>query len=360
VDTLELISRLARLPGPSGFEDAVALAIRAELEDLEGTWESDALGNLVLRLPAPEDAPVLLLTAHMDEVGLLVKHVAADGMLTCAGIGSIDERTLPGARVELWTDDGPVLGIVGSKSRHLVGAADLATVPTVEDLWIDIGATSAGEVAARGVRIGQPATTVSPPARLGTRLTSKAIDNRAGCSALIQVARAVADAPRDYALVFAWTVQEEVGARGARVLGQWLHATAAIVVDTTPAGDRATPAHRATATVGGGPVIRAHDTVRTMGTLYSVAVRRRLEGLAERFQVDSYPTFTDACEIHLAGRGVATGGVFLPRFCSHSPSEVIDLADVEAAIALLTHFCDLDAAAVRALAERPAHPLVVA
>lgn len=360
MDTLELISRLARLPGPSGFEDAVALAIRAELDGLDGEWESDAIGNLVLRLPAPEDAPVLLLTAHMDEVGLLVKHVADDGMLSCAGIGSIDERTLPGARIEVWTEDGPVLGIVGSKSRHMVSAADLASAASVEDLWIDIGARSAAEVADLGVKAGQPATTWSPPARLGSRLTSKAIDNRAGCAVLIEVARAVAEATRDYALVFAWTVQEEVGARGARVLGQWLSATAAVVVDTTPAGDRATPAHRATAVVGGGPVIRAHDTRGPMGTFYSVAVRRRLESLAECYQVDSYPTFTDACEIHLAGRGVATGGVFLPRRCSHSPSEVIDRADVDAAIALLTRFCAIDAAAVRGLAERPAHPLVIA
>jgi len=360
VDTLELISRLSRLPGPSGFEDAVALAIRAELDDVAGTWESDALGNLVLRLPAPDDAPVLLLTAHMDEVGLLVKYVADDGMLSCAAIGMIDERTLPAARVEIWTDDGPVLGVVGSKSRHMVSAADLAAAPAVQDLWIDVGAGSAAEVAELGVRVGQPATTVSPPTRLGRRLTSKAIDDRAGCAVLIEVARAVADAARDYALVFAWTVQEEVGSRGARVLGQWLPATAAIVVDTTPAGDRTTPAHLATAVVGGGPVIRAHDTRGTMGTFYSVAVRRRLESLAERFQVDSYPTWTDACEIHLAGRGVATGGVFLPRRCSHSPSEVIDLADVEAAIELLTRFCDVDAATLSALAQRPAHPLVLA
>jgi endoglucanase len=360
VDTHELISRLARLPGPSGFEDAVALAIRAELDGLDGEWESDTIGNLVLRLPAPEDAPVLLLTAHMDEVGLLVKHVAADGMLTCAAIGSIDERTLPGARIEIWTHDGPVLGIVGTKSRHMVDAADLASVASVEDLWIDVGARSAADVAELGVKVGQPATTWSPPARLGTLLTSKAVDNRAGCAALIEVARAVANASRDYALVFAWTVQEEVGARGARVLGQWLRATAAVVVDTTPAGDRATPAHRATALVGGGPVIRAHDARGTMGTFYSVAVRRRLESLTGHFQVDSYPTFTDASAIHLAGRGVATGGVFLPRHCGHSPSEVIDLADVEEAIALLTRFCDIDAATVRALAKRPAHPLIVA
>jgi putative aminopeptidase FrvX len=360
--TIELIERLTAIPGPSGYEDAVVIAIREQLEGLPGTIEVDAIGNLVLRLPAESGAPSLLLAAHTDEVGLLVGSVADDGMVYCVRNGFIDERTLLASRIEIWTDTGPVLGVIGSKSRHQVDASDLARAIEVEDLWIDVGAGSAAEAERLGIRIGQPATTVSPLARLGDGLlTGKAIDNRAGCAVLIEVARAVAERPRDYELVFAWAAQEEVGSRGARVLSHWLTPTAAVVVDTMPAGDRSTPAHRATSAVGAGPVIRAQDTRGTAGTLYSPQVRRQLERVARSlgipFQVDCYPTWTDACEIHLAGRGVATGGVFLPRRCSHSASEVIATADIQRAIELLVGFTDLDAAAVRDLATRPALPL---
>jgi putative aminopeptidase FrvX len=362
MDLIDLIERLTAIPGPSGFEDAVAIAIRSELEGLDGTIEFDAIGNLVLRMPAEQGAPRLLIAAHMDEVGLLVGFIADDGMLYCARNGFIDERTLPGSRIEIWTDAGPVLGIVGAKSRHQVTAADLARAPEVEDLWIDVGATSADGVRALGIRIGQPATTWSPLRRLGDGLiTGKAIDNRAGCAVLIEVARAVAGRARDYELVFAWATQEEVGSRGARVLAQWLDPTAAVVVDTMPAGDDSTPRHRATARVGEGPVIRAQDTRATMGTLYSQAVRRRLEDAAEAldipFQVDCYPTWTDACEIHLGGRGVPTGGLFLPRRCAHSANEVIDVADITRAIDLLVELTSIDAETVHGFTVRPAFAL---
>ena len=363
MDTVALIEQLMQVPGPSGFEDAVALAIGEHLEGLPGESRCDATGNLILRLPAPSGAPSLMLMAHMDEVGLLVKHIDADGMVYCAANGLIDERTLQGSRVEIWTESGPVLAVVGAKSRHQVSEADLRTPAQVNDLWIDVGAGSAEAVRALGIRIGQPATTWSPPARMGDRrLVGKAIDNRAGCATLVQVARAVAERPRDYELVLVWSTQEEVGARGARVAAQALQPTAAVVVDTMPAGDPSTPERYATARVGGGPVIRAQDARGTTGTLYSQAVRRRLEAIAEAegigYQVDVYPTFTDACEVHLAGRGVATGGLFIPRRCSHSPNEVVDPADVEGAVALLTSLtASLDAVAVGELAVRPAFPL---
>jgi len=350
MDTDALIERLVQIPGPSGFEDAVALAIRETLEGVPGEVTSDALGNLILTLPGPPGAPALMLMAHMDEVSLLVKHIDEAGLLYCEANGLIDERTLPAGRVQVWTADGPVLGVVGSKSRHQVTDAEQRAPIVVNDLWIDVGARSAAEAAALGIEIGLPATNWSPPARMANgHLVSKAIDDRAGCAVLIQLAHAVAERPRDYALQLVWSAQEEVGSRGARVAAQHLQPVAAVIVDTTPAGDPYTPLRYATAQVGGGPVIRAQDARGATGTLYSQAIRRALRAAAEAeaipYQLDVYPTWTDACEVHLAGRGVATGGLFLPRRCSHSPNEVADLADIEHAIVLLTRFCDLDAAA---------------
>jgi endoglucanase len=363
MDTDELIERLVRIPGPSGFEDAVAIAIRDALAGIDGAVTSDVIGNLVLTLPGPEDAPALMLMAHMDEVSLLVKHIDEAGLLYCEANGLIDERTLPAGRVQVWTEEGPVLGVVGAQSRHQVTAAEQRAPIVVNDLWIDVGARSREEIAALGIEIGMPATNFSPPARMaGGHLVSKAIDNRAGCAVLVQVAHAVATRPRDFTLQLVWAAQEEVGSRGARIAAQRLQPLAAVVVDTTPAGDPSTATRYATAQVGGGPVIRAQDARGATGTLYSRAVQRALRAAAETenipYQLDVYPTWTDACEVHLAGRGVATGGLFLPRRCSHSPNEVADLADIERAIALLTRFTDLDAAAIEDFAKRPALPLV--
>jgi endoglucanase len=359
----DLIERLTRVPGPSGYEDAVALAVREEISSLPGELTVDGIGNLVLRLAAgAADAPSLMLMAHMDQVGLFVKYVSDDGMLYCEANGLVDERTLLGSKVEIWTDAGPRVGLVGVRSRHLLTERDLATPPTVGDLWVHVGATAASAVAELGIEVGQPVTLRSDAVWLSDDiLVGPSIDNRAGCAALIEVARAAAPRDRDFELQIVWSTQEEVGSRGARVAAQWLQPTVAVVVDTLPAGDPSTPVRQATSRVGHGPVIRAQDNRATKGTIYASTVRRRLVELARErdipYQADVFPTWTDACEVHLAGRGVPTGGVFIPRLCSHTPNELLDVRDVKRTVELLDAFCGTDAETLRELATRPAHPL---
>lgn len=362
MDARDLLPKLVNIAGPSGFEDAVGVAIRDEVADL-GETRFDAMGNLILRLRAPAGAPSLMLMAHMDEVGLLVKYVDEHGFVYCEANGLIDERTLLATKVDIWTDDGPRLGVVGVKSRHLLSEAELRAPLVLNDLWIDIGASSAEDARRMGVSIGKPVTFRPTLQRLTDDiLVSKSVDDRAGCAALIDVARRVADEARDFELIFVWSTQEEVGSRGARVAAQWIQPTLAVVVDTMPANDPTTPRRHASAMVGHGPVIRAQDSRAGEGTLYSVAVRRHLEAVAEQgripYQVDVFPTWTDACGVHLAGRGVPTGGVFIPRRCSHSPAEVIDLRDLDRTAALLTSFVtSVDAAHIGRLASRPIQPL---
>jgi endoglucanase len=162
-------------------------------------------------------------------------------------------------------------------------------------------------------------------------------------------------------LIFVWSTQEEIGSRGAQVAAQHLQPDVAIVLDTMPANDASTPLRHAASVVGGGPAIRAQDIRAGRGTIYSVAARRRLRAVAERegipHQLDVFPTWTDACGVHLAGRGIPTGGVYIPRRCSHSPNEVIDLRDLDATAALVTAFlAETGADAVREMATRPVDP----
>jgi len=213
-----------------------------------------------------------------------------------------------------------------------------------------------------GIDAGTPVTLVAPPVRMGDHLlVSGCIDNRAGCAALVKVACAAAAArKRDVELVFVWSTQEEIGSRGARVAAQWIQPTIALVIDTMPAADPSTPLRIASAAVGAGPVVRAQDTRGTQGTIYHAPIRRRLAEIARDngipFQTDINPTWTDAAEVHLAGRGVPTGGLFIPRRCSHSASEVVDIRDIERTIDVLTVLAAIDAAEVAELARRATFP----
>lgn len=356
---LELIERLAKIPGPSGFEDAVCLAIQDELGDLASETAVDSIGNLVLRLTALDSgAPSLMLMAHMDQIGFVVKYVDGDGSVYCERVGLVDERAILASTIDIWTDQGPRPGVIGVRSRHLVAESELGQAPRIDDLWIHVGARSAAEVVGLGIEIGQPATLRGEHFRLNDRtLVGRSIDNRAGCATLIEVAKAAAVRARDVELIFVWSTQEEVGSRGARVAAQWLQPTVAVVVDTLPAGDPSTPARHATTRVGHGPVIRAQDNRAGQGTIYSRSIRRRLHSVARELsidcQIDVFPTWTDACEVHLAGRGIPTGGVFIPRLCSHSPNEILDVNDVAATVRLLDTFVQLDAETARQLATRP-------
>ena len=355
---IDLLERLVVVPGPSGFEDAVATAIRAEVEDL-GDVTIDSIGNLILRLPAAEGAPSLMLMAHMDQVGLLVKWVDADGFLYCDANGLVDARALLGVRVTVWADGGPLPGVVGVGSPHVLGDHERDRVPPINDLWIDVGAGSPDGAAALGIDAGTPVTLVGPPERMGEHLfVSGCIDNRAGCAVLVEVARAARDL--EVELVFVWSTQEEIGSRGARVAAHWIQPTIAVVIDTMPAGDPSTPARVATASVGRGPVIRAQDTRGMQGTIYHLPIRKRLVEIARAndipYQTDVFPTWTDAAEVHLAGRGVPTGGIFIPRRCSHSASEVVDVRDIERTIDILRELVTVDAAAVAELGRRPTFP----
>jgi putative aminopeptidase FrvX len=356
------LERLVQIPGPAGFEDAVCLALQDEIAEAASATSVDALGNLVLRLPAGEGAPSLMLMAHMDQIGLIVKYIDPSGLVFLERNGLIDERTILASQIEVWTDQGPRTGVIGVRSRHLVSEQDLGKPIRLDDLWVDFGARSAAEAADLGLEIGLPATLRSQPVWLSDDLfVAPSVDNRAGCATLVELALRAAQRAREVELIFVWSTQEEVGSRGAKVAAQSIQPTLAVVVDTLPAGDASTPARHASAQVGGGPVIRAQDNRAGAGTIYNVAIKRQLLELARGagipHQIDVFPTWTDACEVHLAGRGVPTGGVYIPRLCSHSANEIVDVRDIEQTVELLDAFLQLDSEQALQLAQRPSFPL---
>jgi len=354
----ELFRRLVETPGASGFEEAVIELVTAELQKVVSQVAVDGLGNVVATIPGA-DARSVLVCAHTDEISLLVKYIDPDGYIYFELNGWIDERVLFSTRVDVCGATGLVPGIIGVKSRHVMSPEDLLRPVRVQDLWIDVGADSRAEVEALGIHIGDPVVCHPNFTELNQNtILTKAVDNRAGCAILIEMARRLAGKQLGYTLHLAAAVQEEVGSRGARVVAQTLEPDIAIALDTLPAADPATPPQQATGAAGKGPVIRSMDVnAFGQGTLYARKIRDRLVRVAEEhripYQRDIFRTWTDASTIHTAGKGIPTGGLFIPRRYSHSPAELVKWSDVEHTADLLHHFlAGLDGATIEELGRK--------
>jgi putative aminopeptidase FrvX len=353
---LALIRELSAIPGGAGREQAVAAYMAAGFRACGGRVTVDAAGNVCARFGSGDRK--LMVMAHTDEVGLFVKYISEQGFIYFDANGIIDERVLLDTKVEVITGDGtPRVGVIGIKSRHLMTPEEMVKPINIADLWIDVGADSREEVAALGIRVGDAIVYRRHFDMLaGSRFTTKAIDDRAGCAVLLALAETLAARPLDYTLLLVAATQEEIGSRGAKVAAQHLAPDLGICVDTVPAADPYTPIQQATARLGGGPVIRTADflPVPLLGTVYSRKMVNRLRSVAEKngiaYQEDVFRTWTDAATAALSGAGVPFGGVYMPRRCSHAPVEVADIRDIAGTAALIEAFLrDLTAADIEEL-----------
>ena len=339
---LGLFKKLVEISGGSGFEEKVIEFIAAELKRSLQDVSVDPMGNVIGKTGKGKKS--VMICAHSDEVGMLVKYIAPKGYIYFDLNGMIDERVLLSTRVDICSDKGIYTGVVGVKNRHLLTAEDLKRPISISDLWIDVGAEGAEEVRRGGIEIGDPIVFHPNFQKIGKdTILSKAIDNRAGCAILIDLAERMKSKKIDYQLFFVAATQEEVGSRGAKVAAQTLKPDMAIVIDTVPASDPITPPQQATSECGKGPVIRSMDVnALGWGTIYSKKIRERLIHTALKnripLQKDIFRTWTDASTIHTSGRGIPCGGLYIPRRYSHSPIELVKWSDVERTANLLYLF----------------------
>jgi endoglucanase len=339
---LGLFKKIVEIPGGSGFEEKVIEFMAAGLERSLPDVSVDPMGNVIGKTGKGKKS--VMVCAHSDEVGMLVKYIAPKGYIYFDLNGMIDERVLLSTRVDICSDKGIYTGVVGVKNRHLLTAEDLKRPISISDLWIDVGAEGAEEVRRWGIEIGDPIVFHPNFQKIGKdTILSKAIDNRAGCAILIDLAERMKSKKIDYQLFFVAATQEEVGSRGAKVAAQTLKPNMAIVIDTVPASDPITPPQQATSECGKGPVIRSMDVnALGWGTIYSKKIRERLIHTALKnripLQKDIFRTWTDASTIHTSGRGIPCGGLYIPRRYSHSPIELVKWSDVERTANLLYLF----------------------
>lgn len=317
-----LIKKLTEAYGPSGHEEQTRQIIWAEIAPLVDEVAVDALGNLIATKRGSGGGKKIMIAAHMDEIGVIVSYVDEKGFLRFQPIGGLDLSTLCGGRVQF--ADGTA-GVIAPENRE-----EYRKDPQLAKLYIDVGAASREEAQAR---LGQAAGFVRPFADLGRRVVAKAFDDRIGCIILIELLRRLGTVAHDVHAVF--SVQEEVGLRGAQTSAYGLEPDVAIALDITAAAD--TPeAPKMAMKLGAGPCIKVMDS----GMLAHPGVKNLLitaaeaDGIPYQLEVLAHGT-TDAAAIQLSRSGVPAGVVSIACRYYHTPSEMIDMEDVENSVKLL-------------------------
>jgi putative aminopeptidase FrvX len=334
----DLLLKLLTAPGPPGHESEPARVWREAAGAFADDVSVDRLGTTVARVNGSAEHPLLTIVGHIDEIGLLVSHVSEKGFLHVVQSGGWDPQVLVGQRVQVFTREGILPGVVGHKPPHLTDAEERKKAKRLKDLHVDIGAKN-GEEARSTVAPGDQVLLAAEPVELpNNRLVSRALDNRLGVYVALEVARRVKEAGGGGGPVAGVAaVQEEIGAHGARVMAYGAEPDLAVVVDVTHATDApgVDPGEIGEHGLGSGPVITRGAVVSgPLNDLIDEAARE--EGIECATEAAGRHTGTDADVIHFSRIGVPTAVVSIPLRYMHSPVELVELDDVEATIRLLT------------------------
>jgi putative aminopeptidase FrvX len=330
------LTELMLIPGLSGHESRMRHAIKAKLDALGIATRADVMGNLTASFPGI--GPSVMLFAHMDQLGFVVRKVEADGGIRVERLGGVPERALASQSVVLSTASGDLPGLIANKSHHATTQDEKYQVLRAPELRIDTGHTSKAQAEAAGIVIGTPVTYAPKVIELpNERIAGTAIDDRAGCTVLLECARALASRKDGPPVHLVWSVQEEFNLRGAQVAAQTLRPDIAIQIDLMLASDTPEMADRGDMALGGGPGMSLYS-FHGRGTLNGVIPHPALVDLFETTaRTTEIPLqrsaqtgiLTDLSYVQLVGSGVASLDIGFPMRYSHSSLEMCDLNDLE-------------------------------
>jgi tetrahedral aminopeptidase len=318
-----LIEKLTQVYGPSGFESNVGQVIRAALEPYVDRVFVDALGNVHAIKQGSAEGLKIMLAAHMDEIGLMITEVDKGGFARFTNIGGLFPLNLVGSRVVFGNGTVGVINVEGWETNPQLDS-------THKKLYIDTGVSRREDTA---VNTGDVAAFFGPFVDLGRRVVTKSLDDRIGCVVQIETIKRLQSTPHEIHFVF--TVQEEVGVRGARTSAYRVDPDIAIAVDVTPSGDlpetKNFPVY-----LGKGPAIKVMDRQlishpRIKQWMIDTAEAEKIPYQLEVLTLGS----TDAAAMQIARDGTAAGVLSIPCRHVHTPSEMVDLDDVENAVKLL-------------------------
>ncbi|MHC1771453.1 MAG: M42 family metallopeptidase [Flexilinea sp.] len=326
-----LLEKLSNTAGVSGNENAVRTIVREEIKGVADTVKTDALGNLIaVKKAKTEKSLKIFVAAHMDEVGFMLVDKESDGIFRFKVIGGIDERALAGKPVQIGDSHAP--GVIGACPVHLSTKEERERILSVDTLRIDTGPGTTD------IKIGDYGTFSTKFMRMGPSYCGKALDNRIGVATLIQL---IKNCPINIELIAAFTVQEEIGLRGAKVAAYDYDPDIAFVIDCTPANDQ--PAWDGSENtqyktkVGQGPAIYSADG----RTIYDHRLIRYLAELSEQYQIPYQirqpgPGGTDAGAIHLTKGGIPTVSLSVPDRYAHTAAMIVRASDWEHHYQLMT------------------------
>ncbi len=334
------LTELLKAKSPSGAEAQAQAVYDAHVKPHADAYANDALGNRLASLNL-KGGPTLMMAGHMDELGLMVIFVSKDGFLYFDTVGGHDLSIISGRRVILQTANGPVKGVTGKRAVHLMDDEDRKKVPKKHEIWIDIGAKTKAEALKR-VAIGDVATYDHEFELItGSIGTARAFDNKVGAyivgETLIRLAKE--KAKLNAKVVSVATTQEEIGTRGAQTSAFAVDPHVALTVDVGHATDHPDCDQRkfGETKLGGGPIICRGPNINPKVFDRLIACAKKAK-IPYQVEADPRPTGTDARAIQMARGGVACGLVSIPLRYMHTPSEVVDLQDVENCVKLFAAF----------------------
>ncbi len=326
---------------PTGQEQEAQAVVDARIEPVVDAYRRDTMGNRFATVN-PKGDPAILFAGHIDELGLIVTYIDAKGFVYFDTLGGHDKTMISGRRVSILTQQGVVKGVTGKRAIHLMSAEDRKKVPETHQIWIDLGVNSKAEAEAL-VRIGDAAVYDQGFELLrGSVGVARAFDDKAGAYAVLEAVRRLATqkekggAKLAARVTAAATTQEEIGTRGAMTAAYSENPDFAIAVDVGHATDSPDCDARKYGSfkLGGGPIVCRGPNINPMLFERIIAVAEKAK-IPYQVEADPRPTGTDARAIQVAQAGIATGLLSIPLRYMHTPSELVDLEDIEHTVQLL-------------------------
>ena len=335
---LKLLEEVSLAPGIPGYEGEVAEVLARWAKPVVANPQYDGLGSVIFELAGDDSGPLIMIAAHMDEIGFMVRRVTDDGFIKFQPVGVWCDHALPGHRVRIHSGDTEILGVIGTKPPHLIPSEKRDESLKLKDLYIDIGARDAEEVESFGVRPGDPITPVSTFSAVGDghMLMSKAWDNRMGCCLLVDLLYRLAEKDHPNTVAAVGTVQEELGLRGAETSTASVKPDVGIALEIDVAGDvPGVCVDEAAAELDSGPSLPIYDVSMIPNLQFRDLVMEVSEEMDIPLQKTVAPMGTDAGKIHLHDAGVPSVVLGVPTRYIHAHSGILSIDDYERTLDLL-------------------------
>ncbi|HDD46081.1 MAG TPA: M42 family peptidase [Candidatus Aenigmarchaeota archaeon] len=331
---IELLKRLVNACSVSGYENEVRELIIEEISNNVDEIKIDKIGNLIAR--KGHGKPKVMIAAHMDSIGLMVKYIDDKGFIRFEPVGGVDKRIVLGKVVNIYTCNGIIKGIVGCKPIHLFKKEKKITTPEMEEMYIDIGAKNKKDVEKSKIRIGDFITFESKVVDLkNNRVAGYGFDDKIGCLQLIEIAKNIKDF--EGTLYIVGTIEEEIGLVGVRGSAFSINPDVLIALDTTIAGD--TPDIKEGEVVpllGKGPVLGIKDAVSIVNSNVKKWLEDSAKGVGVKLQYDVLSHgATDSSVASIVREGIPSGSLLIPTRYLHTGVEVVDMSDVKGSIKVM-------------------------